>query len=260
MIESILVVLSRPVDGRHEEFNDWYTHIHLRDALRFRGSIAVQRFFAPREQAGPLSDGWSWDYLALYEVFDTQLFTQAHRDAADTVWMEIAEAFDASDLNDFYYSPLAWRQMIRDEPHRGGVIMEQFNAAPGKDAELVAWYLDEQFEASLRRPEVYAGALLPVRAEGQMLPGVPRHRYVALYWTQDDAAASTAWETAALGESELIDPASLCISRWHRLTHRLTIDDVRHTSADDLAAEERARRHLKRAGATGRAALGLVQP
>lgn len=260
MIESILVVLSRPVGGRHEEFNDWYTNVHLRDALRFRGSIAVQRFFAPASQPGPIADGWSWDYLALYEVFDTELFTQAHRDAADTVWMEITEAFDASDLNDFYYSPLAWRRMIDGEPHRGGVIMEQFNAAPGGDEALVAWYLDEHFAEALRRPGVYAGALLPVRANGQMLPGEPRHRYVALYWTQDDAAASAAWQEHGLGDSPLIDPASLCVSRWHRLTHRLTIDDVRHTSADSLAAEERARRHLKRAGATGRAALGLVKP
>jgi hypothetical protein len=259
MIESVLVVLSRPVDGRHEEFNDWYTNIHLRDAMRFRGAIAVQRFFAPPAQPGPLVDGWNWDYLALYEAFDTRLFTQAHRDAADTVWMEISEAFDASDLNDFYYSPVVWRRVILDEPHRGGVIMEQFNAASGKDAELAAWYVREQFEASLRRPGVYAGAFLPLRAEGQMLPGQPRQRYVALYWTQDDAAASAAWEQAGLGDSPLIDAASLCVSRWHRLTRRLTTDDVRHGTSDDLAAEERARKHLRRAGATGRAALGLVE-
>ena len=138
--------------------------------------------------------------------------------------------------------------------------MEQLNAAAGRDAELTAWYVQEQFEVSLRRPGVYAGAFLPVRAEGQMLPGQPRHRYVALYWTQDDAAASAAWEQAGLADSPLIDPASLCVSRWHRLTRRLTTDDVRHGTSDDLAAEERARKHLKRAGATGRAALGLVEP
>ena len=44
MIEALLVVLSRPLDNRHDEFNDWYSNIHVRDALRFRGSIATRRF------------------------------------------------------------------------------------------------------------------------------------------------------------------------------------------------------------------------
>ena len=45
--------------------------------------------------SGPLPSGWPWQYLALYEAYSAELFTQAHRDAADTVWMHISEALDS---------------------------------------------------------------------------------------------------------------------------------------------------------------------
>jgi hypothetical protein len=257
MIESILVVLSRALAGRDDEMNDWYTNVHLRDALGYRGSIAVQRFVAADDQSGPLTADWPWRYLALYEAFSAELFSQSHRDAADTVWMEISEAFDASMINDFYYYPMIWRSNAIDQPHQGGVIMEQFNAAPGQDDALRQWYCDSYFPAAMRRPGVHAGAFLPYRAHGQMMPFDPEYRYVALYWTQDDAAASAAWDDPALHGTSLIDQPGLCVSRWQRLTRRLTEDDVLHTSAADLAAEEQARARMKRAAISGRANLGL---
>jgi hypothetical protein len=259
MIESMLVVLSRALPGRDDEMNDWYTNIHLRDALRYRGSIAVQRFTAATHQGGPLTPDWPWRYLALYEVYDAALFTQSHRDAADTVWMEISEAFDASLINDFYYYPMIWRSNAIDQLHSGGAIMEQFNAAPDQDEALRQWYAEVYFPAAMRRPGVHAGAFLPYRSHGQMMPYDPDYHYVALYWTQDDDEASTAWEDPTLRESPLVDPAGPCVSRWHRLTRRLTEDDVLHSSAADLAAEEQARARLTRAtgGASGRANLGL---
>ena len=257
MIESILVVLSRALPGREDEMSDWYTNVHLRDALRYRGSTAVQRFIAAGDQAGPLPAGWPWQYLALYEAYSAELFTQAHRDAADTVWMEISEAFDASLINDFYYYPMIWRSNAIDQAHQGGVILEQFNAAPGKDDALRRWYCDSYFPAAMARPGVHAGAFLPFRAHGQMMPFDPEFRYVAVYWTDDDAAASAAWDDPALRETPLIDAAGPSVSRWHRLTRRLTEDDVLHTSAADLAAEEQARARMKKAGSMGRANLGL---
>jgi hypothetical protein len=47
------------------------------------------------------------------------------------------------------------------------------------------------------------------------------------------------------------------VSRWHRLTRRLTEDDVLHSSAADLLAEEQARARMKKAPSMGRANLGL---
>jgi hypothetical protein len=171
--------------------------------------------------------------------------------------MHISEAFDASAINDFYYFPMIWRSNAIDAPHQGGVILEQFNAAPGKDEALRRWYCDSYFPKAMARPGVHAGAFLPYRAHGQMMPFEPEFRYVAAYWTSDDAAASAAWTDPALSETPLIDAAGAHVSRWHRLTRRLTEDDVLHTTAADLLAEEQARARMKKAPSMGRANLGL---
>jgi len=50
MIEAVLVVLTKAHPGREADLDDWYTHIHVRDALRFRGSVTAQKFLP---QQGP---------------------------------------------------------------------------------------------------------------------------------------------------------------------------------------------------------------
>ena len=39
-----LIVLTNPVDGREDEYNDWYTNVHLDDVLKVPGVVAAQRF------------------------------------------------------------------------------------------------------------------------------------------------------------------------------------------------------------------------
>src|SRR3546814_993606 len=67
MIEAILVVLTKAVPGRDDDLNDWYTNIHIRDALRFRGSITAQRFKRSENQVQTLTPDFDWQYLALYD-------------------------------------------------------------------------------------------------------------------------------------------------------------------------------------------------
>ncbi len=55
MIEAILVVLTKAVPGREADLDDWYSHIHIRDALRFRGSVTAQRFKRSASSAAPNS-------------------------------------------------------------------------------------------------------------------------------------------------------------------------------------------------------------
>lgn len=261
MIQSLLVVLSRAVDGRDDELNDWYTNIHLRDVLKFRGCFAAQRFAATDDPPGPLPAQWPWRYLALYECYDAQRFTQEHRDAADTVRMEITGAFDASIINDFYYDPLVWRANTAQGTHGGGAIVEFVNARPGAEAQLRAFY-EERIHTAGRRPGVRAAAFLAFRPQGQMLPYGPAHDHVAVYWTDDDGAAAAAWRADdTLAACPYLDPETLAVAAWRRLTRRFTQDDVTHTSAADLAAEEAARATLRRPekGAGTRAALGLAQ-
>ena len=39
-----LIVLTNPVDGREDEYNDWYTNVHLDDVLKIPGVVGAQRF------------------------------------------------------------------------------------------------------------------------------------------------------------------------------------------------------------------------
>jgi hypothetical protein len=60
-----LIVLTNPVEGRENDFNDWYTGRHLDDVLDIEGFHAAQRFvFRP----GKLSADSGFRYLAIYEV------------------------------------------------------------------------------------------------------------------------------------------------------------------------------------------------
>ncbi len=60
-----LVVLSNPVEGREDEYNDWYTNAHLADVLGVPGVVSAQRFRRTEQQrtAGP----HAWKYMALFE-------------------------------------------------------------------------------------------------------------------------------------------------------------------------------------------------
>ncbi len=64
MATYLVVVLSNPVEGREDEFNEWYEHTHLDEVLRSAGFRSAQRFHLDA-QAGHAS---SHDYLALYET------------------------------------------------------------------------------------------------------------------------------------------------------------------------------------------------
>ena len=63
--KALLVVLTHPVEGREDEYNDWYTNEHLDDVLKAAGFAAAQRFkFVPSK----LSRKPVEPYLAIYEV------------------------------------------------------------------------------------------------------------------------------------------------------------------------------------------------
>ena len=49
-MQPVLTVLINPVAGREDDFNDWYTNVHIRDVMRFAGSIRVQRLLASAVQ------------------------------------------------------------------------------------------------------------------------------------------------------------------------------------------------------------------
>jgi hypothetical protein len=57
-----LVVLSNPVAGKEDEYNEWYTNIHIPDVVRCEGFTGGRRF--------KLGQGFDAEhkYMAIYEM------------------------------------------------------------------------------------------------------------------------------------------------------------------------------------------------
>lgn len=65
------LVLSNPVPGMEDEFNEWYSGRHVHEILRVPGYVSAQRFRVTRHRlGGSASSGMlePFQYLALYEV------------------------------------------------------------------------------------------------------------------------------------------------------------------------------------------------
>jgi hypothetical protein len=67
--ENLMVVFTNPVDGREDEFNEWYDGVHVPEIMAATGISAVSRYeAAPRPEADrPVPPH---KYLALYDLGD----------------------------------------------------------------------------------------------------------------------------------------------------------------------------------------------
>lgn len=103
MATTLLVVLTSPVEGREDEYNDWYTNSHLDDVLKAAGFTAAQRFsFVPSK----LSRNPAAPYLAIYEV-DADRREEAERlllETANTPAMPISDAMAPKAITWWYES------------------------------------------------------------------------------------------------------------------------------------------------------------
>jgi hypothetical protein len=90
MATALLVVLTNPVEGREDEYNEWYTGQHLDDVLTAAGFQAAQRF---KFVESKLSRRPVAPYLAIYEVDADQ------RERAEQLLLETANT-DAMPISD----------------------------------------------------------------------------------------------------------------------------------------------------------------
>ena len=60
-----LVVMSKPLEGREQEYNDWYQNVHLRDVVAIDGIYAAQRF---RMSLSVMPGADPLPYLAIYDI------------------------------------------------------------------------------------------------------------------------------------------------------------------------------------------------
>lgn len=83
-----MVVLTNPLDDRHDEFNDWYDTRHLSDLLELPGMLTAQRYRLKR------GDGWT--YMAIYDVEtdDLDVLMEEMLRRADSGEIFMSPAFD----------------------------------------------------------------------------------------------------------------------------------------------------------------------
>jgi len=99
------VVLTNPVEGLEDEFNDWYTSKHLDDVLKLEGFVSAQRFrFVSKDpEQAP-----SHKYMALYDVETDDLWATHQKlvDVARTDAMPFSPGIDDSTIVGWYYEPI----------------------------------------------------------------------------------------------------------------------------------------------------------
>lgn len=248
MIEAILVVLTKPVAGREDDFNDWYTNIHTRDALRFRGAIAQQRF---RLSAGQVQDfeggAYHSPYLALYEVFDAHRFAREHVDWGLTPKMVCEDSIDVSRMDDFHYYPLQFRDRSPRTLGSCSAVLEQIMPAQGRERQFRDWYNDEYLPQRFRDERIASAAFLQFDPHGQIFTHLPEQDYVGIWRLADDGARDL-WRSETLANCPLVDARRSVVTCWDILTPRLTEDDVLHPTPEGLAAELRAHARIAAQG------------
>ena len=103
MARHILVVLSNPVEGKDDEYNDWYTNQHLGDVTRIDGYVSASRYKLSEAQ---LSGGQlPYGYLAIYEVETEDLPATAKKLTGTEMY--ISPALDIATTTAWFYSPLS---------------------------------------------------------------------------------------------------------------------------------------------------------
>jgi hypothetical protein len=112
MDKHILVVVTSPMPGREDEYNQWYDEQHLPDVLRVPGFTAAQRFKLLSHSPGSLPG----DYLAIYEfepmapIDDPRAVFAALAQATASGQMPISPAMDLARTTASVFAPITGRQ------------------------------------------------------------------------------------------------------------------------------------------------------
>lgn len=59
-----MLVLSRPTEGKEDEYNDWYQNTHLKQIVAIPGFVRARRL----KMAVNMRGESAWPYAAIYEI------------------------------------------------------------------------------------------------------------------------------------------------------------------------------------------------
>jgi len=246
MASALLIVHSNAVEGRRDDFNDWYSEIHIRDIMRMPGARGVQRFGRGAEPPPTLASAsdLQFEFLTLYEVSDPRHIIEAHRKDMFTDRLPIADALNFDSLIDcFYMSAMPGVDGLDAyTPPAGDVLLISLvpTAAP---SEFENWYLRECHPHVLSTPGVESGELYRAGTQ-QSYPTPPEYPYVALYRTSDRQVALQGLDANATRERIAAGPirtSATLIECFGPLIERLASERVVAASPEERDREARAR-------------------
>ena len=107
MTRHVLLVLSNAANGRDDEFNDWYTNVHLPDVLAVDGFVAAQRFRLADAQLQPDRPA-PHRYLAVYDIEadDPSAPLQALLSGVMSGAIPLSDTLDLATLTTFAFTPI----------------------------------------------------------------------------------------------------------------------------------------------------------
>ena len=114
MAKHIVLVLTNPVEGREEEFNDWYDNTHLAEVLESAGFVAAQRFRLADVQVGGHPNP-RHRYLAIYEVETDDLAALKEQAQASRKERHLTDALDWKGMTGWTFTPIAERVVAEQE-------------------------------------------------------------------------------------------------------------------------------------------------
>jgi len=238
-MQSLLIVQMNPVPGREDEFNNWYSNVHIRDVMRMDGGISAQRFVQREVQTGFATPA-EHRYVAFYEVADTAALSQAHADAAGTDLMVINDAADMHGPIVCYYFPLAFEDRDpRPQTAARHALYVQMTPAEGAEEALAA-ECRTLFPRMVATAGIRCGWLARYYRIAQMVGKRPNSRLVAFFHIDNlDQFLSAANAEDFLPRSDLAEQVTVTL--YDALTDRLTPHGVRRSTEAELAAEHRDR-------------------
>jgi hypothetical protein len=230
-----------------EAYDDWYTNVHIRDAMRLEGAIATQRFVVSEDQLvlqGRRVIPGHWAHT-IYEWESAAKSVAGHRVRATTPMMEISRDGDFRNLRDYFYRP--WflsHGWSRESGFRRGVDVLTALIVPAADDErFLRWFRDEHVRAVLALEGFASVGLFRLHTE-QSLPHPARFTTAAVYSLNRRGPALEAWSAAQAGDGAgnlLARSAELEATCWVPRTARLRAEEVACATPAAAAEERRAR-------------------
>lgn len=265
-LPSIFIVMTEAVAGREDEFNDWYTVIHCHDTMRFKGSVAVQRWkLSPWQlRYNEALVGPEQPWLCIYEMMDTQANIDAHVEDCFTDRLPITDAQRLDKAEDFYYVPAAGNKHAVEayNSRDSHVLLIRMNVVPGKEEEFVRWFR-ETYTPKLMKLTGFVDGELYRAADIQLIDATPRYLYSAVFHVADPMMAVESLDShiaaapGTIADCPLVQPGSIGIACYSPVTYRFTAAQANSLPPVQRELEDRFRANMGDRVARGESPDGL---